>query len=275
MVSFGGNSRRSLATLRKELDQVLAGVDAKSASELSTEFFFVLRTLDSSIGLRRALTDPAREASSKVSLARDLFGSSIKSKAMAIVESAVALKWSTPSEFADCLEQIAVEAEATAANIENQIDQVQSELFNFSRTLSDSYELRQALSDSRASDEVRSAIVKDIFGTIYSSFTLNLIVAAVSSRAHRSIDKGLEAIVAGVTARRNRVNALVRSSIALTSAQSERLAANLSKMIGQPVHLNFEIDQKLIGGVSVQFAEEIIDGTIATRLDDARRVVSA
>ncbi len=274
MVSFGGNSRRSLLALRAQLDSSLNGLSADKSASLSEDLILVLRSLDSTISLRRAFTDPARDSNSKESLARDLYSNKIDGTTLKLVEVAAASRWSTPSEFADAIEQLAVEAQASAANMENQIDVVQTELFKFAQIINENYELRLALSDSRASQDNRVAIVQDLFGSMFNNNTLKLIAIAVQSRGHRTIEKGIEAVVYGVSARRNRVNALVKSNVQLTAGQSEKLENILSKKIGQPVHLNFEIDSSVIGGVSVEFQDEIIDGTIRSRLVEAGRLIS-
>ena len=67
---------------------------------------------------------------------------------------------------------------------------------------------------------------------------------------------------------------VVRSVIALTPAQSEKLAASLTKQVGQPVHINTEIDPSVLGGIEVRFADEIIDGTISNRLAEASRALA-
>ena len=52
----------------------------------------------------------------------------------------------------------------------------------------------------------------------------------------------------------------------LDAAQLDRLQATLTKTYGQSLRLNQRIDQSIIGGVKVQVGEEIIDGSVASRL---------
>jgi len=51
------------------------------------------------------------------------------------------------------------------------------------------------------------------------------------------------------------------------------LADSLTKQIGQPVHLNIEIDPSVLGGISIRFGDEVIDGTISNRLAEASRAL--
>jgi F-type H+-transporting ATPase subunit delta len=273
MNSLGGSSRQSLAALRISLDGVLKGAAAGDCSHLSANLFSALQVVESAAGLRRALTDPARDATAKAKLVNDLFGKSIKGSALDLVISAAGLRWSTPVDFADAIEQIAVEAEAAAANADNKLDEVQDELFIFSKTLIENPDLRAALSDSSDSYSRKLGLLKNIFGSKFANSTLNLLQQMLNGGSGRSIDKTLKAYIFAVTARRNRVNAYVKSSIALTSLQRDKLASSLTKKIGQSVHLNIEIDPSVIGGVSVRFGDEVIDGTIKNRLVEASRAL--
>lgn len=270
---MGGSSRQSLAALRVALDGALKGASASDCSNLSSDLFKALGALESSAGLRRALTDPARDVAAKSNLVSDLYKSAIKGPALALLSSAAGLRWSAPADFADAIEQIAVEAEAAAANSENKLDVLLDELFGFAKTLVENPELRSALTNNSDTLTRKVELVKNIFGTKFTNSSIKLIIEVVTGRSGRSIEKTLSAHIHGVTARRNRVNAFVSTAIALTSAQQEKLASSLTKKIGQAVHLNINIEPSVIGGVSVRFGDEVIDGTIKNRLAEASRTL--
>jgi F-type H+-transporting ATPase subunit delta len=63
----------------------------------------------------------------------------------------------------------------------------------------------------------------------------------------------------------------VHVAVALTAQQRRRLAAALAASYGREVHLNVVLDPRVIGGVSVQIADELIDGSMASRLAGLRR----
>lgn len=273
MIVLGGSSRQSLTGARAVLDEKLKGLSAADCSAISNDLFAVLVALDSSTGLRRALTDPARDGSAKADLISDLFKKSIGAPALAILGAAVALRWSNPAELADAVEQLAVEAEASAANISDSLDQVQSEIFSFSKIVLENQDLRQALSTSQDSIARKQELLKSIFGSKFSTFSNALLAHSVEGRSSRSIEKTISAYSHAVTARRNRVNAHVRSSVALSDVQKKKLADSLTKQIGQPVHLNIEIDPSVLGGVAIRFGDEVIDGTIVNRLAQASQAL--
>jgi len=274
MIVLGGSSRQALLALRGALDEQLKGASSAECTALSADLFKALGAVGSSVGLRRALTDPARDHASKTALINDLFGSQIGAKAVSLLVSAASFRWSSSSEIAHAIEQIAVEAEATAANGENALDRVEEELFLFSRLIVTSNELHLALNDRADSTDRKVALVDSIFAAKAAPSTVRLLQALVGGTRGRSIEAALSAFAHAVSARRNRLVAVVRSVIALTPAQSEKLAASLTKQVGQPVHINTEIDPSVLGGIEVRFADEIIDGTISNRLAEASRALA-
>ena len=65
--------------------------------------------------------------------------------------------------------------------------------------------------------------------------------------------------------------ATVRVARPLAAADEQRLTDVLSRQYDTTVHLNVVVDPDVLGGIRVEIGDEVIDGTIASRLDDARR----
>jgi len=267
---LGGSSRQSLVTARDALDAAVKGVDAQAASALSAELFFVTEVLDSHIAVRRALTDNSRDADSKKVFLAELFSSKIGALALGITTEISAMRWSAPKDLVHVIEQLAIEAEASAANIAGELDRVEDEIFTASRAIAGSAELRKALtSDAKLA---KATLVGEILKGASGS-TVKLVSELVNTWRGRSVESAFADYAHSLAARRSRVIALVRVAAPLSSAQSERLSASLNKQVGQPVRINIEIDPAVIGGVSVRFADELVDGTVSNRLAGAARAV--
>ena len=267
---LGGSSRQSLVTARAALDAAIKGVDASKASMLSAELFFVAEVLDTNIAVRRALTDSSRDDKSKSAFLAELFGSKIGSLALGITTEISAMRWSAPKDLVLVIEQLAIEAEASAANIAGELDRVENEIFTASRAIAGSAELRKALtSDAKlAKATLVSEILKGASGS-----TVKLVSQLVNTWRGRSIESAFDDYAHALAARRNRVIALVRVAAPLSAAQQERLSTALNNQVGQPVRINIEIEPAVIGGVSVKFADELVDGTVSNRLAGAARAV--
>jgi len=274
VIALGGKSRQSLASLRGTLDEQLKGVSSADCTAISHDLFSVLSSLTSSIGLRRAFTDPSRDAASKNALIADLFGKSVSKQAIALLEAAVSLRWSSPVDVASAVEQLAIEAEATAANAEGTLDRLQEELFAFESVLEQNPDLRAGLSLNGVEANFKSELLASVLGGKVAPSTLRLLTELVSALSGRTIELVIDLYIQTVAARRNRAIAVVRTRSALSAAQTEKLTALLSKQVGQPVHLNVEIDPTVLGGISIRFKDEMIDGTISTRVAEAGRALA-
>ena len=273
MKILGGTSRVSVLALRKALEEKVNNLSANDAAQFSNDLFTILTVLSTSVGMRRALTDNARDAGAKAELISNLFGKNISATAQSILASAASLRWSNPSELADAIEQLAVEAESFVADKNNELDQVEDQLFDFARVLTANPELRQALNTAADSDSGKVALLESITKGKYANSTLKLLRRVVVLRRGRNLDATLAAYSHYVSIRRNRVVAHVKTAVALDPAQQKNLVTALGKAIGKSVHINVEVDPKVLGGISIRYGDEIIDGTVVNRLAEASRAL--
>jgi len=273
MKVLGGSSRASVLALRKTLAEVVNKQSPAELAQFANDLFVILSVLSSSIGVRRALTDNARDASAKAELISNLFGKNISSAAQSLLASAASLRWSSPGEIADAIENLAVEAESAVADKNGGLEKLENQLFDFARVLKANPDLRQALNTSADTDEGKLALLEAVIKGKYSSSTLNLLRKVVTLRRGRSIDATLAAYSHYVSSRKDRLVAHVKSAVELSSSQIEKLVAALTKQMGRPVHINLEIDPKVLGGISIRYADDVIDGTIVNRIAEAGRAL--
>ena len=272
-IHFGGRSRQSLVVARGNLDLAVKGASAASASELSTHLFFASQVLASNTSLRRAITDHSRDAAAKAALVTDLFGESLSESAITTLTQVSALRWSASGDLVQVLEQLGVEAQASSANIVGELDRVEDELFELSRSITANFELRKALT-SAASAEVKGALITELVGATASDSTTKLAIALVAHLRGRSLEAAFADFLFALAARRDRLIAVVRVARPITPAQSERLLSALTKEVGQPVRINIEVDPSVLGGISIKYADELVDGTVSNRLASAGRALA-
>jgi len=103
--------------------------------------------------------------------------------------------------------------------------------------------------------------------------TVRLAERAVDGRG-RSFAASMRSYQVAAAARRNASIATVRVATDLSEAERTRLADALSRQYGRQVQLNVIVDPQVVGGVRVDIGDEVIDGTIAARLDDAQRRIA-
>jgi len=269
-IPMQGGSRESLASVRDDLDAVIRSGDLDLAS-LAGELFDVAALLDREKTLRRVLTDPSRSADSRAELARGLFGEQVSEAAGDLLSAAVRARWSQPRDLADAVELLAVEALIAAAEQAGRLDTVEDELFRAGRVVAGSPQLRMALSDRSAPVQRRVELVDDLLGDKVADETIRLVRQAVVAPRGRKLEDALEAYAAVAAARRSRLVATVTAAVPLTEAQRGRLGEILARVYGHELQLNVQLDPDLIGGLRVEIGDEVIEGSVLSRLADARR----
>lgn len=269
---FGGSSRESLKASRAMLDAAVKGVTPETASQLCSELFSCAEILAGSIALRRAITDPSRDSAAKIALVTQIFGKSLNAKALEIITRIASLRWSSSGDLVPVIEQLAIEAQGSAANIAGELDRVEDEFFVISQAVSSSFDLRKALTTSGAIG-VKQALVFELLGKTNTESTVKLVSHLVNNLRGRSVEAAFEDYFFALAERRNRLIAHVAVAVGLTDAQRGRLITLLSAQVGQPVRVNVDVDSSVVGGVRVRFGDEIIDGTISNRIAGAGRAL--
>jgi F-type H+-transporting ATPase subunit delta len=263
-----GASRASFAELRDQLDAALP--DASVAERVGDELFAVVRLLDSEHGLRRALADPTKESQEKAAVARRLLHGKVSERTEDLVAGAVAARWATPGDMADALEQLAIEALTLAAQYGDKLDDLEDDLFRFARLVSGQPGLREALIGPAPVDG-KGALLTSLLSGKVSSPSLSLMTQVLTHPRGRSPQAALDLCAQIAARRREQLIAVVRVARDLTAAQRRRLTASLVAAYDRGIHLNVVLDPAVIGGMSVQIGDELIDGTAASRLAAVRR----
>ncbi len=275
-----GISRASLAELKEQLAAALpetapaggaATSAARSAADLGAELFAVVHLLDREHGLRRALSDPGKQPAEKAAVATALLQGKISPATVDLTAAAVRMRWSSPRDLADALEQLAVIALVASAEAGGKLDDLEDELFRFGRVVDGEPRLRAVLSDPSAPAEGKRELLARLLEGKVTEPTLRLIDEAAQHPRARSLDRSLEEFARLAAERRQRLVAVVRTATELSADHRSRLAAALAAVYGHQVHLNVVVDPGVVGGLSVQVGDELIDGTVASRLEAVRR----
>jgi F-type H+-transporting ATPase subunit delta len=283
------SSRASLAAARESLEELThpaSGVFARakdrltgqpratSATELlalADELFAVARLLDGQLTLRRALTDPAGSADDRAALARRLFGSRLSAEGVAILEGMARLRWSHPIDLVDAAMELATEASLSAAEARGELESVEDELFRFGRIVGGNRGLARILNDRTAPAEGKAALLDRLLSGRVSPVTEQLLRNVLTGPHVGSAQQAIERLSEVASRRRGQSVARVTSAVALTPTQEERLTDVLTRFYGRPVALQVTVDPSVLGGLIVQVGDEVIDGSIAHRLEAAGR----
>ena len=263
---MASSTRQSLATAKELLAPLLAKADLKFAEEI----FSIGGAVASSSQLRGILSDPSAEAKAKSGALTAVFGKSVSKAALEFTDRLVALRWSSGSDLVSAFEQLGVFAVASLSAKAKKLDQLEADLFAFQQAIDLDQELQVALSNKQATDEAKSNLVDALLkgkGTPESNL---LIRRAVSGAGRRRVSVVLEQFGKQVSAFAERLVATVTVASPLSAAQLTRLESALAKTYGAGVRVNVEEDPEILGGLKVQVAGQIIDGSLISRLNQAK-----
>jgi F-type H+-transporting ATPase subunit delta len=267
---MNGASRDALAAARERLD-ALTDSTSVDAAQLADELAAVTALLDREVSLRRVLTDPAQAGEAKAELAQRLLGSQVGGHARDLVSGLVRSRWSRSRDLVDSLEELASLADLTAAQQAGTLDSVEDELFRFGRIVASNTELRAALTDRKATASAKGELLRSLLGGRAAPTTERLVTRLVAAPRGRSLEAGLESLSKLAADRRSRMVAVVTSAVPLSDPQKQRLGAALAKLYGRTMHLNLDVDPAVLGGIRVQVGDEVINGSLADRIEDAGR----
>jgi F-type H+-transporting ATPase subunit delta len=263
-----GPSRQSLDRAREAL--VLRS-DDEDFPALADELLAVSGVLATSHALRGAMADPGTAPEAKHALVEQVFGGKVSPLTVETLSDVVRRRWSTDRDLNDAVEQLGAEAAFVMAERGGSLDTIEDELFRFGRIAEADPRLQTALDDLSIDGRARSGLIRDLLSGRADPTTVKLLEHVAMHPRGRRFEEALNELSTLAAARRDQLVADVRTATPLTAEQEQRLGAALTRVYGREVHLQVSIDPTIIGGVVVRIGDEIIDGSIASRLEQAHR----
>jgi len=265
-----GSSRESLRVCQEGLD---ARRQDPGFAQLSGELFAVADLLDREWQLRTTLADSGQPQQVRDALVGQILGARVSDLAVDVVRMVVDRRWAEDLDLVMAIEQLADQAAFTVAEADGSLDSTEEELFRFGRALDSSPELQMALTDPAQSAAVKASIARELLQGRSTAATQAVLEYAVGHLHGRRIDSVVDDLCNLAAQQRERVVAEVRVAAPLDASQTQRLADALSRLKGRTVRLNVAVDPTVVGGVHVRIGDEVIDGTVASRMEQARRAL--
>ena len=266
-MSFRGASAEAYASLRTLLDERVGG-DTEAARRAGDDLFGVSQLLRGEASLRRVATDVSVPAAAKQGLVRQILGDKVAAPAAAVVDAAVGHRWTRTRDLADALESLGEVAVVRSAGSDSA--RLADELFTFAQTVNDAPGLRDALSDPSRSTQDKVSLLDRLLAGRALPATLTLAKQALAG-TYRTVTVALATYQQVAAEVHGEKVATVRVARPLSDADRQRLTDTLSRQYDREIHLNVVVDPDVIGGIRVEVGDDVIDGTVVSRLDDARR----
>jgi len=164
---------------------------------------------------------------------------------------------------------------AAVAEAEGVLDRVADELFAFAKAAEQNAELRDALTNRSLPVQNREALVRDILGDRAHAMTITQISLLIEAGRTRELSRIAEGVVAIAAERREQAVAEVRSAVPLSDRQVQRLEEALSRATGRTVEVKVVLDPTVVGGVVARVGDLVFDGSVASRLEEAKHALGS
>lgn len=150
-------------------------------------------------------------------------------------------------------------------------EQVRADVEALQATLRASAELRQFLRERLVDAQVKGRVLERLFSGKVQPLTLNFLLLLAQRRRVDLLPEILAACIEMADSRRGILNAEVRSAVALSPEQGERLRQRLEAFTGKQVRLRTQVDARLRGGLIARVGDMVFDGSLAAYLESLRR----
>lgn len=265
-------SREALAEVVKEFESVADGADDDTLTALAENLPAVAKLLAKESALNKLLAERTDDSAAKERLAERLFDGKVDGTTLKLVKTAVSQRWSSEANLVDAVEHVARLAILVRAERNGQAEEVEEQLFRFGRVLDTESRLNRLLSDQMVPTEHRVNLLKQILDSSggMNPATAALLTQTVELLRGEAADVAVSELAELAVARRGEVVAEVTAAADLTDEQSTRLTEVLSRIYAHPVSVQLNVDPAVLGGLLITVGDEVIDGSISSRLDAAR-----
>lgn len=259
---MGSATRKALAGTHAALAKL-----GRAELRVAEDLLAAGRIIGSSKQLRAALTDSEADAAQKRKLVEAVFGSKLTADAVTLLTDLASNRWSKSSDLLEGVEELGFRvASESAPDVP-----IDSELFTIGQAVASDAELELALGSKLNPVESKVQIVDRLLSGKASPQTVAIVNHVVQQPRGGRIG-GLIRNAADIVAQQRGFGIVtVTTAAPLTSGQQSRLVQGLEAQYGRALRVNTIVDRSVIGGVRVQIGDDVIDGSVASRLSTLRQ----
>jgi F-type H+-transporting ATPase subunit delta len=225
------------------------------------------------VRLRKALADPGLPPEPKRALLSDLGQGRLDEATVELLATAAGAQRVRPRDFPEVLAGLAAMAAFTAADKAGELDRLEAELLSVAALVEREPRVRSALTNPGLPVDNKRALLADLLEGRVGARTAALADLLVELHEGHDVDTLAREWAEAAAARRDRVVAEVRSAVELDDDRRARLAEVLTRVTGRQVVLQTYVDEAILGSVVVRIGDELFDGSIRSRLEQAREAL--
>ncbi|GAB6099486.1 F0F1 ATP synthase subunit delta [Halanaerocella petrolearia] len=154
------------------------------------------------------------------------------------------------------------------AQEEDNLEATLTEFADLTTMVQESEELNQVLHHPELTGEQKKELFAKVFADELSNDLFNFVKLLIDKSRETLLDLIYQQFKKLVDKEANRLEVEVRSPIELSQEQQERLQTKLAEQLNKDIKLEVEIKPDLIGGLVLKIGDKIIDGSLASQLEN-------
>lgn len=267
-------SAKALEDAKKQLGCEFDAKEPRDIYALAEQFMVLSDTIDSMPKLGEALISTMRSPEDKEHLLHTIFAKQLHPLVYSVLMQLSQRSWSTVDDFSTACQELGLFAVVFAAKKQGELREVQEELFSIDKTLRSHRELRAALIGKNRSIEDRVKLARSVFSSVISERTLMLFQRVIERASSGRIITAVRRLRHLTAQAQGKELAVVETAKPIDLDQKERLERILQKKNGCPVHIDYEINPELIGGIRIRQGARLFEGTLGALIQSLKTTLA-
>lgn len=130
--------------------------------------------------------------------------------------------------------------------------------------------IKQLLASRVLSTETRRTVIERAFKGKVNDLVYRFLQVVNDKERMDVIEGIIHAFIAAIGAKQGKLDVQIYVAAPLGPAESSALASRLGEVLGKTIVLQQQVDARLIGGLKIRIADEVIDGSVLTQLASMR-----
>lgn len=152
-----------------------------------------------------------------------------------------------------------------------EIETVKNELQSWEELINSNSDLRAAIANPAIAHLSKEKVLEGLLKkTKPTKTTANFLRVLLRNSRLTELSEINQKFASVLEERSGIASASITSARPLSDKQKAELQASLAQLTGKQVNLNFEIDEKLIGGVITRIGSTVYDGSVKTQLENLK-----
>ncbi len=169
--------------------------------------------------------------------------------------------------------QVYAQSLVDIARVENRLADIEDELFRFAQAVQGNDDLRMVLTDPNIAAEERVGVTDQLLEGKALSTTKAIVALIVMAEHAGDLSEIVDAFIARSAHIREKETAEIRTAVELDDETLDKLVKALSKATGKSLDVKVILDESVIGGIVAKIGDEVIDGTVRSRLSKLKETI--